>query len=502
MMISSLRIATWNVLLFEDEYDSSYGCPISVAFCNLSENNTDNSIRRVDYTKQRQQRIWNRIERLYDHLDVLCLQEVNNDFLSQQNTTITTATSPSILPSNWTMIHRSDESVILLSKTSRFQVIATYNVTSIPNLSGSEDVPMVVLQPITTKETEVSYSFLVGSVHVRASVTNMTAWYTSAMDAICNPDMYNNTLQTVPQQSNENMTAVTTAAPKLDWMQNPVAVVLAGDFNHNLTITLMNRSDGTMNNSLPSEDWALIGMMSDDILIRGTSQKEYNWMGNFDGFMISSPSFIRLSSSDQENTSTCKQADNTLWLETSNVSIDIKGFMPKVVQGFVQGNQVQESAQFALASINGVNSSSNFMIWNGSQIEEHLLNSNYTEILSRLHLLFSPSSNFSNTSNDIVVVPESNPVFQTLSDHLLVTASFNVMMTSPNTSDDDSIMNSTTTINTSTDNPKPFERLSPVGWVLTSLGTVLLLSFLATLVHKYRRTAQFNRVSMTAAELP
>jgi Endonuclease/Exonuclease/phosphatase family len=372
-----LRVGTWNVLSFADEYDADFGCPLSIAIC-PNDDTSNLSGYRSAFTQQRQQRIWNRIESLYDALDVLCLQEVQEDFLSLHNTSA----------SHWTMVQQSTECAIFISKAAVFHLKTSYNVTNIPNLSGCASVPIVVLLPpsYNASWSDASPSYLIGSVHVQASVTDMDAWYQSAWDAI-----YKSTIALE------------------DWRPaNPVWVILAGDFNHNLTAP----SNGTR--------WTQVAV-GNESLLPGTTQKEYNYMGNVDGFLISSAPLFNVSQKDA----------TLLRLEASNVSCHLEGFMPKVVQGFLQGNVVQEAAQFSLAWIKDEENLTQF--WNESQLQDFAMNRSSNDTPSLLQLLFSESSSF--VSSDLVqVVPNSNPFSQALSDHLLVTATFGVVPV--NTRDD------------------------------------------------------------------
>jgi hypothetical protein len=365
-----LRVGTWNVLSFGDEYDADFGCPLSVAIRPVDDM-TNLPCNRSTFTQQRQQRIWNRIESLHDALDVLCLQEVQDDFLSLYDRAA----------SQWTMVQQSTECAIFLSNASAFHRLTSYNVTNIPSLSGCASVPMVVLQPSSDKPSESS-EYLIGSVHVEASVTDMDAWYQTAWDAI-----YNRSLSLEPD----------------DWRQkNPVWVILAGDFNHNVTAP----TNGTTK-------WNPVAVGNESIsLLQGTTQKEYNYMGNFDGFIISSTPLFNADPSPFR-------------LEASNVSSTVDGFMPKVLQGFRQGNVLQEAAQFALAWVESGSEKNLTQFWNESQLQDFAMHRSSNDTPSHLQLLFSASSSFSTSA--FVVVPNSNPFSQALSDHLLVTATFGIV---------------------------------------------------------------------------
>lgn len=293
----SVRAATWNVLLQGDEYDPEYGQPLSIKLCAGREDAC---------TLTRWERVWSVIEEKASAVDVLLLQEITDTFLGLQP-----------VDSSWTLVRRSGECGVLMSGRSNFTVTTTFDV-AMPGLSGCPAVPMVLLDD----------AFAIGSVHVRASVTNRTAWYSSAVQAL---------------------TGALSGA-------SPTRALLGGDFNHNLT-----EVGATF--TLPTS-WTLAYDPNIQPIL-GTSQKEYNYMGMFDGFFLS-PAIVPF-----------------------NPKAMVRGFMPKVVQGLPQNGQIQEYAQF--------NFSSN-------------------------QLFFSASSNFAASMG--VVVPRSHPLNEALSDHLLVAATF------------------------------------------------------------------------------
>jgi len=225
--------------------------------------------------------------------------------------------------SKWTIVAQSGGCAVYLSTTSDYQVTSEYNVT-MSGLSTCLSVPVA-----TFNETVA-----VASVHVQASVVDMDAWYDMA----------------------------TTALRKVSSLPH----VVGGDYNHNLTAQAV----------LPL-GWALAYATDIDPL-NGTTQKEFNWMGNFDGFLVSS----------QPN--------------VSNVDVAVAGFMPKVVRNLPQGGVNQTMGQF--------------------------------DVSSEEELLFSVAS-----SEPFKQVPLSNPRTQALSDHLLVSATFGWTSDEPSLSPNSSL---------------------------------------------------------------
>jgi len=315
-----LRVGTWNILLPEDEYNPSWGCPIQIHLCGSTQES------RTNCTRQRQLRIWEAIEHRADDLDVLCLQEVEDTFLELQPREGLGDNNTTSSKSSWEMVARSGECAIFVSESSR-QQWELVNATDVymPSLSGCPSVPMISLEQRRANNSNVVN---VASLHVKASVSNMTAWYESAADAI------DQRIESVEGYS----------------------IILGGDFNHNMT----------RNVQLPT-DWDLVHSDTEQLQLKGTTQKEYNWMGMFDGFLV-------------------RHGNGTLLLQ--DVSTVTAGFMPKVVHlhGISQGLVQRVDAQFK------------------------------TEYSSTLLL-------FSETGQDpFEAVPQSNPKTEALSDHLLVTA--------------------------------------------------------------------------------
>jgi hypothetical protein len=583
-----LRIGTWNVLLYEDEYDLNYGCPLSIAFCmNTSTTTTttgggSNDIRKRECTKQRQQRIWNIIEASYEQYDLLCLQEVNDDFISLQR-----------IISNWTMIHRNMECVLFLSSNSTFSVITTYTIRTIPNLSGCTALPMVVLQQPQQEQEQVAsnnssnyatnspITYIVGSVHVQASVTNMSIWYQSTIDAIVN-NTYN---EVVLLTGNHNNTT-STVSNEYHWMKQPVMIIVAGDFNKNLTtgsnvstsVTSSSSSSSSSSTATivpmieqpPDKNWTIVS--PNDIVIHGTTQKEYNFMGYYDGFLYTTTS-IRLYIPENDtivssSSSTALTNENSAIsyyysMNVINASIHtMDGFMPKVLYGFPQNNHtIQDVAQFALISTSSIetnnmnhtdpknqitNELSNYTLWNASTVQ-HWMDNNHNNSNSSivvppmdLQFIFSKSSNFPFTSasttttnnnntnddhgNDTIVVLQSHPLLDSLSDHLFIAASFHVVL--PTTQqqqqepphDSNSINNNSTnndnndpsSMDKPTDEPSSSSssshrpNLSPVGWTLVVIGIVVCIGILLRLFGYCRRrrctnvssrSHEFDRIS-------
>jgi hypothetical protein len=97
-----VRVGTWNVLLMDDKYHPSWGCPLQIALC------SDN---KQACTLERRRRVWDTIENNTFGIDVLCLQEAADAFFSVQSES-----------SNWTTVARSGECSVLLSDASGFRV--------------------------------------------------------------------------------------------------------------------------------------------------------------------------------------------------------------------------------------------------------------------------------------------------------------------------------------------------------------------------------------------
>jgi hypothetical protein len=285
VLSETLSVGTWNVLSIEDEYNSNWGCPLQIALCNTT---------RESCTRRRYQRIWNVLENI--ELDVMCLQEVSETFVSIQSNS-----------SKWRTVASSGACAVLLSTMSNYQVTNVYNVT-MSGLSGCPFVPVAAF----------SESVAVASVHVQASVVDMSSWYDMAVIALQDASLHD------------------------------LNYIVGGDYNHNLTT----------DTAMPS-GWRLA--FGSDIAIRGTTQKEFNWMGNFDGFLFSPLILL------------------------SHVDVLVTGFMPKVVRNLPQGGVTQTVAQF--------------------------------EVSTDSELLFSPTS-----SAPFQQVPFSNPRMLAMSDHLLVSA--------------------------------------------------------------------------------
>ncbi len=477
MTQESLRIGTWNILSLDDEYNLEYGCPLSIAWC-PNRNETTNC------TQQRYERIWNVLEEQTENYDIACLQEVSDDFLAIQQQPDES--------SNWTVVQRNQECAVLQSNASPWQIVTSFNVTNVPNLSGCRDLPMVVLQSPQQQQQNRTISYLVGSVHVQASVPNMSVWYQATIAAILNTTNYH--------QEEEVMTV----EGGTDWMQHPVLMIVGGDFNHNLNTTTTN---ATTTDS-PPEPWTLVAPT--DILVQGTTQKEYNFMGMYDGFLVSSASMLL----QQPPNATDNTNITDLWsFNATNASVYMKGFMPKVVYGFPQqeNRTIQTTAQFALIST----TADNHTFWNATMVPEYM-----NDTLSGLQLLFSPSSDFT-SPNDTIIVPYSHPIHEALSDHLFVSATFtarsssldhdnitirNNSSTTPtitNTTNNNSTSNGNDTIATSKSNTF-LSQLTPFGrmcvYIVLALMVLLVLRCCCYQWRGRRRNAMaqdLDRVSLT-----
>jgi len=133
-------------------------------------------------------------------------------------------------------------------------------------------------------------------------------------------------------------------------------VIIGGDYNHNVS------------SFPPPPNWALSSAPT--VLSDGTSQHQDNWMGSFDYFLHSSS------------------------LIPASVEAVELGFMPKVVEGYVQGEEVRDLAQF--------------------RVEEERDGSNI--------LLYSDVSFDAGDKGG--VVPGGDPFQEGMSDHLMVVGNF------------------------------------------------------------------------------
>jgi hypothetical protein len=315
-----VRVGTWNVLLMDDEYHPSWGCPLQIALC------SDN---KQACTLERRRRVWDTIENNTLGMDVLCLQEADDAFFNVQSEF-----------SNWTTVARSGECSVLLWDASGFRVSDVYDV-ALSGLSGCPSVPMVTLLRSNSSNGESEKAVAVGSLHLKSSLSNVENWYKMAAVAFRNASS----------------------------QQKGLPHIVGGDYNHNLTSVL----------ALPMGWQLAYGTDDDDVepLLFGTTQKERNWMGNFDGF------FMSTKVADQID-----EGSETILLLPQNVKATVAGFMPKVVRNLPQNGEIQTTAQFDVVP-------------NGGE------------------LLFSANSNA-----PFQPVPLSNPRTQVMSDHLLVTAAF------------------------------------------------------------------------------
>ena len=535
----ALRVGTWNVLSYDDEYNIDYGSPLSISFCHQNHNN-DTS---VNCTKARYQRIWMMLEELSDKYDIICLQEVSDEFLALQHQSSSLkqqeeqAQSVSFA-SNWTIVHRNQECVILSSNFSQFHIITTYHISTIPNLSGCNALPMVVLQQqqqqvqdSSSSPNKTRISYLVGSVHVQASVTNMTLWYQSTVDAILNTTYHEVMDSSSTPASTSYINANNSSTTFYDWMQYPVMIILGGDFNHNITTVAL--TDNTTKDIIPLEieqppkNWTLVAPSSTEILVKGTTQKEYNYMGNYDGFLVSTIPMMLLQYPPSQllNIAATAPNDTTVWnFNITNAFVNMKGFIPKVVYGFPQNQNrsIQTIAQFALVSIDNKKENNdtttmswnNTIFWNDTMVKDYYSNNqNDTVLLSDLQLLFSPCSDFTNASEMITIVPYSHPIHEVLSDHLFVSASFTAIPVPQNSSNNNN-SNDNDVINTRKSGTF-LSQLTPFGracvFIIMLLGVVVFAVRLlwkrcycrrnsspsSTLLHQ----EEFDRVPMTDTPL-
>jgi hypothetical protein len=389
----------------------------------------------------------------------------------------------------------------------------------------------------------------------------MTWWYQTTIDAILNT--------TYSEMRNHRTTINTSTTMEMeDWMYHPVMIILGGDFNHNLTSISSNSSNTTDNMEdpqqqqlgLPYNDWMLVAPSSNDSIIRGTTQKEYNYMGIYDGFLASTksmmlqlndPSSFSNISSSNNNENNNKNKNNTLTTLSSNNSTtwtcnvtnvfgSTQGFMPKVVYQFPQEENrvIQTTAQFALISHHKNNNNdtstpsfwNNITFWNDTMVQEYINNDkNESEWwYSNLTLIFSASSNFTDlNANDITVVPDSHPIHDALSDHSFVSATFTMTTESFAALPSDNNNNGTTsnpTNNTATDTSSTtkshtfLSQVTPVGRGFVYLVMVFALLLSLRLVWKYcccrnsssssssssslLRQQEFDRVSLTDTPPP
>lgn len=140
-------------------------------------------------------------------------------------------------------------------------------------------------------------------------------------------------------------------------------------------------------------------------------------MGNFDGFFVSPAWFQR----GLGKRGALDVTSNDQVVKVTDVAVSMEGFMPKVVQNLPQGidRTLQATAQFAVAA-KGAAVTNSSVVAVATTLEKMLLTDNNWD----LQLFFSASSDFSNSSDDVVAVPRSNPRLQSLSDHLMVEATF------------------------------------------------------------------------------
>jgi hypothetical protein len=156
-----IRVGTWNVLLMDDEYHPSWGCPLQITLC---------SDKKQACTLERRRRVWETIENNTLEMDVLCLQEADDAFFYVQSES-----------SNWTTVARNGECSVLLSDASGFRVSDVYDV-ALSGLSGCPLVPMVTLLRSSSSNGESEKAVVVGSLHLKSSLSNVetgTKWQLS-----------------------------------------------------------------------------------------------------------------------------------------------------------------------------------------------------------------------------------------------------------------------------------------------------------------------------------
>jgi hypothetical protein len=438
---SSIRVGTWNVLLPLDEYDPEYGCPLQIALCSSSTSSTsqvnDSSIQmtREECTLARQERVWQTLQDRAASLDVVAIQEVDSNFLQLLNRT----------NSSWTVIHQSGECALLLSTYSNYYAVASYTV-ELPRLSGCPSVPLTMFQmdnvDIDAGENAVNSStlYIVGSIHVQASVTDMDEWYN------------------VSEQLLYNASIAALTARTGDVASTQFALIVAGDFNHNLT------------DAKPRNDWQLVYATNNANLFYGTTQKEYNWMGVFDGFWVSPPFLYAGGVTDKISAGGVTRPNDNLLLQTVNVQAFVDGFMPKVMYHLPQLDGVEQTkAQFAILSRQNHSLVSRERILEWNDADEDLV------------LAFSESSDFENDP-DVFIVPHANPYTQVLSDHMMVTAIFCMRDAWPNSIGDDG-----TPCRSAGKIPKARSSKPPLGSRLLSLLGVMLTAVILAVICRARK---------------
>lgn len=560
--VSSFRVGTWNILSPSDELDPDYGCPLQIAICQhsnttptSSSNETapppptdDDKIGGGDFcngtttatTRARYQRIWHVLEDQAAALDVMCLQEASDLFWSLHNSSSSSSsnntvnnkcseTSNSSLYSNasshWTLVHQSGECAILHSTFSKYSVVVgSQQLVDLPNLSGCPALPLLAFSLSHTNNNSNTSSrrsmsaaddddyssattttFLVGSVHVQASVTNMSEWYATAAALLLQ-----NTTFVFSSSSNDDTDPL--ASPTSN---RSVVFVLGGDFNHNLTDVNSNKNASSSGAVHQPDHWSVVAAEHDKnnswLPTACTSQKEHNWMGSFDGFWVSEP-YIWQQQQQQDQEYSNPLQNHSLRLESSQVKVHIEGFMPKVVLGLPQGGVEQSITQFAVITTS-VTSNGTTVITGLASIERIQEWSTDDDVLQ---LVFNSASDFSsiidggsdsiNASNItgnssaemLFAMPHSNPRTQVLSDHMMVSASFLVY----NTSDDTAGNNTTTNKNNTTDAPTKGNQTTGSNqsiyrtWTFSLIGTLVVggaLILLLMLVRKRKRRMHNTR---------
>lgn len=401
--MNTIRVGTWNVLLQGDEFEPDYGTPLQIAVCSDQ----------VECTRARHERVWDVLEDRAPTLDVMLLSEADDSFKALQNN------------SKWTLVHESGDCALYISKFSIFSVVTTFS-TMLNDLSGCPSVPMAILCPATIIDGSSASFFIVGSVHVKASVENMTDWYASAAPIILETtgSVVHNITSGIASVSSSDRYPIpppiivdTNGSVVPSGMTHflsssllSMSFILGGDFNKNLTETIM-----------PDSRWNIVYAKNNaDVLYHGTSQKEYNWMGSFDGFWVTVPLEFTVGNNNFED-----YYNDAFWapyhpestmLQTSDTVAHLNGFMPKVVQGLLQGGIVQSVSQFAV--LYGVNDS----VIPADQILQWATNSK-----DDLRLAYSASSTFDG-SGETIDIPMSNPLTEVLSDHMMVTSTFTVTL--------------------------------------------------------------------------
>jgi hypothetical protein len=439
---TSIRVGTWNVLLPSDEYDPAYGCPLQIALCSSSTSTShanDSSIQmtREECTLARQERIWQTLQDRAASLDVVAVQEVDLNFLQLLNRT----------NSSWIVVQQSGECAILLSTYSNYYAVASYTV-ELPRLSGCPSVPLTIFQTddidAGDSAANVSMSYIVGSIHVQASVTDMDDWYNVSEQLLCNT----------------TISVLTASSDDVVRSSTRFALIVAGDFNHNLT------------DAKPRNHWQLVYATNNANLSHGTTQKEYNWMGVFDGFWVSPPFQHAGGVTDKMTPQGVTRPYDSMLLQAVNVQAFIEGFMPKVVYHLPQLDSVEQTkAQFAVLSRHNYSLVSRDRILEWNDADEDLV------------LAFSESNDF---GAGVFILPHANPYTQVLSDHMMVTATFLMHDAWPNSSDNSDT--SPIRSNSTGKNPKVQSSKAPLGsWLLPLLGVVLSAVILAVICRVRRR---------------